>query len=126
MPKKTILIADDEGAIVKAVTTFLTMRGYEAIGGCNGLDGFRKAKEHDPDLIILDINMPGMGGVEASRKLKADSRTKDIPIILISGTVAEQDDVKAALAESMAEAFLEKPFELKELLAVIEKMLAPE
>ena len=84
----------------------------------NGLEGIRLATEEKPNLILLDVNMPAMGGQEVLVRLKAESRTADIPVVVVSGT-AEQDVIDAMLADG-ALCHLPKPFTPKALYALVE------
>jgi CheY-like chemotaxis protein len=83
MPRK-ILVVDDEDDIVDVAKTFLLSRGYEVVTASNGNDAIAKALFEKPDLILLDILMPGKNGFEVTRALKGDPSTSGIPIVISS------------------------------------------
>ncbi len=119
--KNRILVIDDDrssGTILKAN---LNREGYEAICALTGEQGLEIARRNLPDLIILDVMLPGIKGREVCAKLKEDSQTKDIPIIFM--TVKDSPyDVKAEI-EAGAIAHLTKPVDYGELLSEIKKVL---
>ena len=82
--KKKILIVDDEMDMRIFLTALFETSGYEAIVTKDGGEGYRIAKEIEPDLIVLDIMMPGEGGVQMYKHLKTDNRLKEVPIIMLS------------------------------------------
>ncbi|MBW1888145.1 MAG: response regulator, partial [Deltaproteobacteria bacterium] len=84
MKKKKILIVDDELDMRIFISTLLETSGYSPLTTKDGNEGIRKAKEVIPDLIILDVMMPGEGGVQMYRQLKTDRNLKDIPVVMLS------------------------------------------
>lgn len=123
MPKK-ILVIDDEPELVKAIKIRLKASGYEVEVAYDGLTGINKVKETKPDLILLDIRMPGMDGYEVSRKLKADLDTKDIPIVIF--TVSQEKDLEKKCKEVGVTDYIMKPFETKDLLVTVNKFFKNE
>jgi CheY-like chemotaxis protein len=121
MAKHKILIVDDEADITETVATMLRSRGYDVITAFDGGDGLIKAKIEKPDLILLDIDMPLMNGIDVCAKLKADEATMRIPIV----TLTKQEDgiefVKADRAG--ANDYIVKPFSLPDLLIKLSKLL---
>jgi len=117
-----ILIVDDESLVVDMVQMQLEANGYEVISANNGEEGLEKAKTENPDLIVLDIMMPGVDGLEVCRTLKNDAPYSKIPIIFLSAK-AQADDFKAG-KEVMADAYITKPFEAPVLIARIEELLS--
>ena len=105
--QKTILIADDDRAIVDSITAILDLSGYEVL---NVLDGTSvlDAVKASPDLILLDIQMPGHNGQTVCRQLKRQASTKDIPVILVSASL----DVRKKAEMAGADDYLEKPFDM--------------
>jgi DNA-binding response OmpR family regulator len=83
-PKK-VLVVDDDQSVVVFVRAALEMEKYEVIGASDGQAGLSRAREELPDLIILDVYMPGEPGFYALRNLKSDSKTKDIPVVMLTG-----------------------------------------
>jgi DNA-binding response OmpR family regulator len=108
--QKTILVADDDKAIVDSITAILDLSGYEVL---NVLDGTSvlDAVKASPDLILLDIQMPGHNGQTVCRQLKRQASTKDIPIIIVSAST----DVKHKAKLAGADDYLEKPFDMEML-----------
>lgn len=106
--KQTVLIVDDEPANIDILTE-LVKSGYMTRAATGGEKALRIAtSDNPPDLILLDVMMPGIDGYEVCRRLKADERTKDIPIIFITGKVSAQDEIKGF--ECGAVDYITKPF----------------
>ena len=82
--KKKILVIDDDKDIVIYLTTLMEDNGYDTVSAVDGVDGLAKVKAEKPDLILLDIMMPGLDGYEVAKRLKAEPRTKDIVIAMVS------------------------------------------
>jgi len=118
---KKILVVDDEADIVDVAKTFLVSRGYKVSTASNGNDAIAKASSEKPDLILLDILMPGKNGFEVTRALKSDPSTSGIPIV-ISSVLTGVKDRREAL-ESGAVAILAKPFEFEIVAAQIKNIL---
>ncbi|NNG06558.1 MAG: response regulator, partial [Desulfobacteraceae bacterium] len=87
---KKILIVDDEPAAIDYATAVLEENGYQAISAEDGLEGMEKARAEKPDLILLDIMMPGKGGIAMYQDLRKDEETKGIPVIIITGVARGQ------------------------------------
>ncbi len=121
MKKKILLVVDDEVSLLKTTLIRLNKSGYEAFGAADGQQGLDMARGNRPDLILLDVYLPGMHGDEVAKILKKDPLLKSIPIVLIS---AVDETLEEKARESGADDFLSKPFEAEELLAMIEKYLA--
>jgi len=113
--KGTILVIDDSSAIVLLISTILREEKYDVITAFTGEEGVDKATEHKPDLIILDVMMPGMDGFETCVRLKADPVTKDIPVIIV--TAVNDTPSKVSGLKAGASDYLTKPFNAHELLA---------
>src|SRR3954469_5302052 len=89
MNKGTILVIDDEPDLVELVQFNLQKDGYEVIVANNGKSGVEIALRHVPDVVVLDIMMPGIDGLEVCRQLRADSRTKSVPMIMLTAKAGE-------------------------------------
>jgi len=111
----TLLIIDDEAANIQVISNFLETQGIEIMMAKNGVDGISRAKKGQPDLILLDIRMPGMDGYEVCHQLKSDESTREIPIIFMTG-LTELDDKLKAFAVGGVD-YITKPFQESELLA---------
>jgi len=118
-----ILVVDDEPSILRLVTATLEAKDYEVITASNGTDGLVFARTKHPDLILLDIMMPQMDGTEVRRRLAADPKTKDIPVIHLSAVGDFQKQLDA-FDEGTAD-YITKPFAPKELQQRVADMLDP-
>lgn len=87
-----ILIVDDEKDVIEFLKNLLRREGFDAMGAANGKECLLLARAQRPDLILLDINMPGMDGGEVTDVLSADEETKNIPIVFLSGLVAKEEE----------------------------------
>jgi DNA-binding response OmpR family regulator len=116
---KNILICDDDEGILDVATIVLHGKGYNvvALNDCKSIE--EKITEIKPDLILLDLWMPGVGGEEISKKLKKDEKTKNIPIIVVSA----RRDTEEAAKKSGANDFLLKPFDIEQLEQMVDRHL---
>ncbi|MEI6428072.1 MAG: PleD family two-component system response regulator [Pseudanabaena sp. ELA607] len=119
--KEYILVVDDTPPNLHLLLTMLTRKGYEARGVVDGQTALIGVQVEMPDLILLDINMPNMNGFEVCEKLKADERTKDIPVIFISARDEVLDKVQAFSIGGCD--YITKPFRIAEVLARVENQL---
>ena len=120
---KTILNVEDNEFNRKIVRHLLARTSYRLIEAGDGEAGVAAAREMRPDLVIMDIQLPKLSGLDATRELRADPGTADIPIVVITSFALAGDDVKAR--DAGATAYLAKPYSPRELLEIIRK-LAPE
>lgn len=104
---------DDDPVIVKLLQVNFEIEGYAVISAENGVNGLARAHDEQPDLIILDVMMPGMNGLDVARTLKGSEATRAIPIILLSAK-AQANDV--AVGREVADDYITKPFDPLELL----------
>jgi two-component system KDP operon response regulator KdpE len=118
MKAATILIADDEPQIRRVMKATLTAQGYAIVEAREGQEAVLKFRSERPDLVILDMNMPGMGGLEACREIRNGS---NVPIIILTVRNAEKDKVNAL--DAGADDYVVKPFGIQELLARIRAAL---
>jgi len=121
MENKKILIADDENNIVQIIATKLRNNGFDIITADNGEDGYKLCCEEQPDLIVTDLEMPGMTGIELAEKIHRKSEFSDVPIILLATKDSELKNSRMEKAGIAGR--LNKPFSPKELLACVENML---
>jgi two-component system, OmpR family, alkaline phosphatase synthesis response regulator PhoP len=121
MAKENILIVDDEEDVLELVQYNLTREGYSTVAAISGEEAVNKAKVVVPDLIILDLMLPGMDGFEVCRRLKSDSKTQMIPIIMLTAK-SEESDVVVGL-ELGADDYVTKPFSPKVLIARVRRTL---
>jgi len=118
MNSANILVIDDEPQIRRVLRSTLTFRGYELVEGSTGEEGLELARKFKPDLILLDVNLPGMSGVETCRELR---RFTAAPIIMLTVRSAERDKVVAL--DAGADDYVTKPFGIEELLARVRASL---
>ena len=118
---KTVLLVDDEPDMLEMLRLRLEKVGYKVITAITGEECITKAEETYPDLILLDILLPGMSGFEVARQLKAKDITKDIPVIMVTALIGK--DVEAKGLERGADYFISKPFDPEELLSKIKSVL---
>jgi len=118
---KKILIVDDEPEIVGILKFRLSSWGYETLSALNGEEALKVAATEKPDLILLDVMMPGMSGFEVLKKLKSQDITKAIPVIMVT-VAAARAEMERGLKEGAAY-YLTKPYDASELLERIKKLL---
>ena len=116
-----ILIVDDMPANLRLLSQMLTEHGYHPRPVLNGAQALAAAQIMPPDLILLDIRMPDMDGYEVCQRLKADERTRGIPVLFISALNETEDKVRAFSAGGMD--YITKPFQLEEVLARVQTQL---
>lgn len=117
-----ILAADDDPIIRRLLEVNLEMEGYDVVLAEDGAIAVEKAREHQPDVILLDVMMPNMDGVEACRQLKADDATKDIPVVFLSARARDADVTEGTRAG--ATAYITKPFDPIDLLDLLADLVA--
>jgi len=118
---KLILVIEDQEDNRRILRDLLTNSNYEVIEAIDGIKGVSSAETYRPDLILMDIQLPGIDGYEATRQIKANPDLKKIPIIVITSYALSGDDLKAF--EAGCDAYVAKPFSPRELLAKIREYL---
>lgn len=121
MAQPRILIIEDEKGLVQSLTWYFNREGYETTAVHDGVEGLRKAQTLLPDLILLDLMLPGMGGLDICRELRAGDKTRQIPIIMITARAEETDQVEG-FAKG-ADDYVTKPFSNKVLLQRVKALL---
>lgn len=120
---KKILIIDDEEDVLNVLGRRLADTGFRVIRARNGAEGIDKAKKERPNLIILDIWMPGMDGGEVAQRLKQDSQTKDIPIVFLTCLYSKEDEKR--IGHDTGKNFvIAKPYNPEELMDILRAHLA--
>lgn len=118
---KRILVIEDHAENRRILRDLLISIGYEMLEATTAEAGIALADQHRPDLILMDIQLPGLDGYEATRRIKADSTLRTIPIIAVTSYALSGDDAKAL--EAGCDAYVSKPFKPRELIAVIQRYL---
>jgi two-component system alkaline phosphatase synthesis response regulator PhoP len=122
MPQKTVLVVDDSKVALMTEVMILRREGrFDIIEGKNGEEAIELAVKHQPDLILMDVNMPVMDGFEACRELRNKAETKSIPIILVT-TRGEAENIEAGYENGCSD-YVTKPIKGSELLSKIKNIL---
>ena len=123
MPKKRILVVDDEANLTHSLRRTLTATGkYEVREENSGTHAYTSALEFQPDMIILDVMMPGIGGGAVAEKILDDENLKHVPIVFLTG-ILEKQEVESTGSNISGHMFLAKPVKPDDLITCIEKML---
>ena len=127
---KKILCVDDELDMRIFISTVLKTQGYEAVTARNAVEGIRKAREVEPDLIVMDVMMPQSGGVTLFQEIKKDERLKHVPVIMLTGVSAKAfahhlQMLNIRIDDSLPppDAYMEKPLNPEILVSTIERLL---
>ena len=119
----TILIVEDNEKNMKLVRDVLQVKGYATLEAVTAEDGVRLAQERLPALVLVDIPMPGISGIEALKQLRADPATAAIPVIAVTASVMVSD--RRNITDAGFDGYVGKPLNLKEFLAAVASALAP-
>ncbi len=119
---KVILIVEDEPNNLKLVRDLLQVSGYKTIEATDGKQGVALARAKKPDLILMDIQMPVMDGFEATRVLKADATTRNIPVIALTSYVMKGD--KERILQAGCDGYITKPIDIQEFLKKVAEYLS--
>lgn len=120
---RKILAVDDENDVLLVIKTALQSEGFDVATAATGPEALHKIGEDKPDLVILDVMMPGMTGFEVLEKMRADPNSALIPVIMLTG-LSERSKIRDAIA-SGAEYYIVKPFEFHDLLSKVNLALNP-
>ena len=120
-PARTVLVVDDHEDNRRILRDLLRSAGYDIVEATTGEDGVAAARTRTPDLILMDIQLPGIDGYEATRRIKADEALRRIPLIVVTSYALSGDDAKAMAAG--ADAYVAKPFSPRAMLAKIREYL---
>ena len=121
MSRATVLVIDDEKDLLELVRYNLEKEHLDVITASDGQSGLDIGLRHKPDLVLLDLMMPGMNGMEVCKQLRADTRTSRVPIIMLTAKAGETDKIVGL--EMGADDYITKPFSVRELLARVRAML---
>jgi two-component system, cell cycle response regulator DivK len=121
MANEVILVVEDDSKSQKLVRDLLTFKGYEIIEAETGEEGVRLAQERRPSLVLMDIRLPGIDGIEALGRLRAEVATRGIPVMAMTASVMAGDRQK--VLDAGFDAFHSKPIKVKDFLATVEQIL---
>jgi CheY-like chemotaxis protein len=122
MNEKTILVIEDNDLNMKLIRTLLELKNYQTIEAVDAENGIQLAREYHPDLILMDIQLPGIDGLTATRLIKNDSAMKDIPVVALTGDAILGDDEKTGDAGFAS--YLAKPIDTRSFLESIARFLS--
>jgi two-component system cell cycle response regulator DivK len=123
MKPRTVLYVEDNEFNRKIVRQLLARTSYQLMEAVDGESGVAMAAEHPPDLVLMDVQLPKLSGLEATRAIRSDPRTAHVPVIVVTSFALSGDESKAMAAG--ASAYLAKPYSPRELMALIRRF-APE
>ena len=109
---KTILIVEDNEKNMKLARDILRAKGYATLEAVNGLDGVKLALQHKPDLVLMDIQLPDINGIEAFERIRGDAATATVPVVAFTASVTAND--RSRIGDAGFDGFLGKPINLKE------------
>ncbi len=121
MAKKKILIIEDNAMNMELFSDLLEHEGYSILQAINGKDGFNMAKRDKPNLILLDVGLPDMKGIEVVRKFKEDHITKDIILVICTASIMKEE--KEEIMNAGCDGFIAKPIDTKEFIKTINGFL---
>lgn len=121
MAQPRILIVEDERGLTQTLSWYFAREGYEAVVAHDGLDGLRKAQSLLPDVVLLDVMLPSLSGLEVCRELRAGDRTKDLPIVMLTARAEETDQLVGL--NMGADDYVTKPFSNKVLVQRVKALL---
>lgn len=121
--KAKVLVVEDEEILLTALKEELLTGGYEVDGAGDGVGGLEKVKTFKPDLILLDLLMPKMDGMEMLQKLKADNQTRDIPVVILTN-LSDYEKISEALSLGAMDYLVKANYKLEDLLDKVRTVLA--
>lgn len=121
MSSHRILIVEDEESLLKLESILLTSRGYHVRGVTDGVAALKEIAENRPDLVLLDIMMPGIDGFEVCRRIKEDPLTSSIPVVMLTAKKSSMDQARGV--QVGADAYITKPFKSVKIIDVIDGLL---
>lgn len=121
--KQKILVVEDEEILLTALKEELGSGGYEVEGALDGFEGLEKTKSFKPDLILLDLLMPKMDGMEMLQKLKTDSEIRDIPVVILTN-LSDYEKISEALSLGAMDYLVKANYKLEDLLDKVKTVLA--
>jgi len=117
---KTILIVEDNEKNMKLARDILRAKGYAVLEAVNGLDGVALALQHKPDLVLMDIQLPDINGIEAFTRIRANADTARVPVVAFTASVTAND--RSRIGDAGFDGFLGKPINLKEFVDTVKRL----
>ena len=117
----TVLIVEDNEKNMKLARDVLQAKGYRTLEAVTGEEGVKLAKEKVPDLVLMDIQLPGISGIEAFKQIRGDAATSRIPVVALTASVTPTD--RSAINAAGFDAFVSKPISLKEFLDTVKRLV---
>jgi two-component system cell cycle response regulator DivK len=117
----TVLIIEDNEKNMKLARDVLQAKGYRTLEAVTGEDGVKLAKEKVPDLVLMDIQLPGINGIEAFKQIRGNEATRSIPVVALTASVTPTD--RSAINAAGFDAFLGKPINLKEFVETVKRLV---
>jgi two-component system cell cycle response regulator DivK len=117
----TVLIVEDNDKNMKLARDILNAKGYVTLEAVTGEEGVKLAKEKAPDLVLMDIQLPGINGIEAFRQIRADPKSARIPVVALTASVTPTD--RSEINAAGFDAFIGKPIDLKEFVATVKRLI---
>jgi two-component system cell cycle response regulator DivK len=121
MANELILIVEDDDKSRKLVRDLLVFNGYQTVEAVNGLDGVRLARERLPVLVLMDIQLPDISGIEARERIRTDAATRHIPVIAVTASVMPED--RQRVVDAGFDGYQRKPISMKEFLAAVRQVI---
>jgi two-component system cell cycle response regulator DivK len=121
MNAKRILIVEDNERNLKLVRDLLEVKGYRVVAATSGEEALPLAQREPPDLVVMDIGLPGMDGIAALRALRADPRTQDVPVIAVTASVMQTERV--TIMQAGFDGYMGKPIDVRGFLALVQDTL---
>jgi two-component system cell cycle response regulator DivK len=118
---KTVLIVEDNEKNMKLARDILRAKGYQTLEATTGGEGVRLALEHKPDLVLMDIQLPDINGIEAFERIRANAGTAKVPVIAFTASVTAND--RSRIGDAGFDGFLGKPINLKDFLETVRRTL---
>lgn len=121
MKTKKALVIDDSKLILQMITDELAARGFDVVAVSDGVEALKKAKEYKPDIIILDLILPGLSGEQVCREIRRDEGSCDIPVIMLTAKNTDTDKIIGRVIG--ADCYIPKPFEMPRLIDEIARLI---
>ena len=117
----TVLIVEDNDKNMKLARDVLQAKGYQTLEAVTGEEGVKLAREKKPDLVLMDIQLPGINGIEAFKQLRADAKTARIPVVALTASVTPTD--RSEISAAGFDAFIGKPISIKEFVETVKRLI---